>query len=229
VTFKLRNLRTYFNSRALSDRNWLANGTSSCERNSSEMYNQIVEELIGLLNPTPNAKLLDVGCGTGEILERVASKYPDICGIDLAPAMVKIVNDKGFLACTLEGDNLPFEDGNFDVVLIYQVLINLPDASIARQLLREAERVTRKGGKILIGAVPHPERSGLPTHLLAWWKNFKIMVRNILSAKGAIPYYAYDYTFFGNIFDLLEMESMTIVPCRVLQGWETKYHVILVK
>ena len=230
MAFDLKDLGSYFDSSAHVTKDATANKygvTSSSD--AGVLYEQVVGELLHVLEPSPTAKVLDVGCGTGEILERVASRCPDILGLDLSPAMTEIVKAKGHRALAYDGGAFPFEDGSFDLVMIYQVFINLPAAEIATNLLREAVRVTRKGGTILVGAVPHPVLSRMPTHERSRWVNAKILLRR-LAGRRTIPYYAYNYSFFGNVFDSFELERLAFVPCRVpRKGWETKYHVILTR
>jgi SAM-dependent methyltransferase len=231
VSFDLNDLANHFDASALAKKDARANlyGVAGIT-DAMALYEKVVDELLRVLKPAPDAKILDIGCGTGEILERVALTCPDICGLDLAPAMAKIVSDKGYSAFAYDGGSLPFEDSRFDVVLIYQVFVNLPDAGVARRLLREAARVTRQGGEILVGAVPHPRLSGFPTHRLAWWKNTKMLLRRLVTGEQVIPYYSYDYAFFGDVLDALKLERLSFIPCRIPRiGWETKYHVILAK
>lgn len=231
MSFDLNDLGNHFNASAHSKNDATANKYGVADvRDATILYDQVVHELLSVIEPASDATILDVGCGTGEILARVASICPDIVGLDLASGMVQIVMDKGYRALSYVGDVFPFRDSSFDVVMIYQVFINLPDAGVAKKLLQEASRVTRKGGKILVGAVPHPIFSRLPTHRLAWWKNAKMLLHRLVTGEQVIPYYSYDYAFFGDVFDLLKLERLSFLPCRIPRtGWETKYHVILVK
>lgn len=230
MAFNLNDLADHFDSSASARKDATANQYGVTSNDDAEwLYGEVVGEFVRIVAPAPHAKILDVGCGTGEILRRVAVRCPDTCGLDLSPAMVEIVKAKGHHAVSYDGRVFPFEDGSFDLVVIYQVFINLPSADIARNLLREAVRVTRKGGKVFVGAVPHPERSGLPTHDLAWWVNTKIALRK-LARRPRIPYYSYEYAFFEAVARALKLERPAFVPCAVpRKGWDTKYHVLLAR
>ena len=66
--------------------------------------------------------LLDVGCGTGPMVELLASEFPDRCytGLDLTPRMIEVANAKSIEnACFVVGDaeNLPFDGASFDACL----------------------------------------------------------------------------------------------------------------
>ena len=102
--------------------------------------------------------VLDAGTGTGRMLELLAPYIKRGIGIDVSPEMLAIARDRlgkaGAFNCQVRrGDvyRLPFADGEgnngFDAVLFHQVLHFLDDPQTA---LREAMRVTKPGGRILI-------------------------------------------------------------------------------
>jgi ArsR family transcriptional regulator len=98
--------------------------------------------------------LLDLGTGTGRLLELFAPLYARAIGVDASPAMLAVARanlDRAGLtnAQVRLGDiqHLPFGRNSFDVVTIHQVLHYLgePERAIA-----EAARVLRPGGRLLI-------------------------------------------------------------------------------
>jgi ArsR family transcriptional regulator len=110
--------------------------------------------------------VLDAGTGTGRMLELLARYIKRGIGIDESPEMLAIARDRlssaGAFNCQVRrGDvyRLPFADADpdansgFDAVLFHQVLHFLDDPQTA---LREAMRVTKPGGRILIADfAPH--------------------------------------------------------------------------
>lgn len=50
---------------------------------------QYGENLLQLLNPQPNERILDLGCGTGQLTAKIAEVSGDIIGIDSAPEMIE--------------------------------------------------------------------------------------------------------------------------------------------
>ena len=225
------NLARYFNDSAKNSKNVMANKYGAFGVDETLMlYEQVVREIREILEQPRNKSILDVGCGTGEILSRIASTCPEITGLDLSIEMVKMVERKGYSAQVYDGTRFPFSDNSQDIVLVYQVLINFPDSNVAKNLLREAVRVVRKGGSILVGAVPHPTRSAMPTHRLIQLKQLTIIWHQFISGVQSIPYYSYKYDFFCDLFDELELNSVEFLPCRIqIPSWQTKYHVLLVK
>ncbi len=98
---------------------------------------------------TPNAPILDAGCGTGLNLRHLPEGST---GIDINPRNVELLRQRLPNHTIVEGDveALPFEDGSFGSVLCTEVIEHIPDPSAA---LAEFRRVLRPGG-VLIGSVP---------------------------------------------------------------------------
>lgn len=98
--------------------------------------------------------VLDVGCGTGEQLLLVQSCGLRAHGLEPAQGMRDIARRQVPDAEIAEGvaTQLPFDDGAFDAVIQIEVLRYLHRAEI-RQALREARRVLRPSGQILITLV----------------------------------------------------------------------------
>lgn len=95
-------------------------------------------------------KILDVGTGTGALLEKMSSYYPDarMTGVDIAFNMCVRARQKLGPECHLvngTAEALPFRDGAFDLVLSASVLQWVDDLSAA---LHELKRVVRPGGGI---------------------------------------------------------------------------------
>ncbi|MGF1606237.1 MAG: ArsR/SmtB family transcription factor [Rhodothalassiaceae bacterium] len=98
--------------------------------------------------------ILDVGTGTGRILEIMAPLVERGLGIDLSPDMLSIARtklaDEAFRHCQVRlGDmyDLPVDNSTQDLVVFHQVLHFSDDPALA---LREAARVLTPGGQCLI-------------------------------------------------------------------------------
>lgn len=98
--------------------------------------------------------LLDVGCGQGRLLKLLASRAHRVVGVDTDPAARRLARAEVLLAglpnCTLRQGSmfdLPFADGEFDTIILDDVL---PGAGEPQRALAEARRLLKTGGRILL-------------------------------------------------------------------------------
>jgi len=106
---------------------------------------QRVRELLSAFSKdVGNQRLLDVGCGTGFILDLAHDLFQQIEGIDLTPEMLAYVTPRGNLALTLgQAEHLPFLPSSFNVVTCYSVLHHIEDLQC---VFSEVRRVLKPGG-----------------------------------------------------------------------------------
>lgn len=90
--------------------------------------------------------VLEVGCGTGLVLQRIASFARRARGVDLSSGMLAVAKDRGLDVREASATDLPFEDAAFDVTCAFKVLAHVRDIERA---LAEMARVTRPGGMVL--------------------------------------------------------------------------------
>jgi SAM-dependent methyltransferase len=112
---------------------------------------ELHERLVEHLDPQPGERFLDVATGTGAVALRAARAGADVTGVDLAPALVETARRRagheGLSADFKVGDaeNLPFEDGSFDVVSAIGVMFAPDHAAVARELARVCRPCGRLG------------------------------------------------------------------------------------
>ena len=90
--------------------------------------------------------ILECGCGTGLILERLAEFGRRAAGVDLSPGMLELARSRGLEVKEASVTALPFDDATFDVTCSFKVLAHVPEIELA---LKEMVRVTRPGGIVL--------------------------------------------------------------------------------
>ena len=114
--------------------------------------------LIELTVAMPLGDLIDIGSGQGRILKLLGSRAQRAVGVDIDADARQLARAELLLAgvenCSLRnGDmyELPFADGEFDTVILDDVL---GDAEHPTTAISEARRILRKGGRLLLLAKP---------------------------------------------------------------------------
>ncbi|PRP99364.1 Demethylrebeccamycin-D-glucose O-methyltransferase [Enhygromyxa salina] len=131
----------------------------------SLIYDSLVERAIGALHERcmswiepelrPGLRVLDVGCGGGQVTLAVAEREPEarVTGLDLSPEQIERAKGRGASVGDrvefVEGSalDLPFDDGSFD--LVYS-LGSLKHWSEPARGLRECARVLTPGGQLIV-------------------------------------------------------------------------------
>lgn len=104
------------------------------------------------LETKPGDTVLIIGAGTGLDLESLPGGC-EITAIDITAAMIQKINKRNLkLNCNLkaivmDGQALQFPDSSFDKIILHFVLAVIPDPIAC---IKEAERVLRKGGSIVV-------------------------------------------------------------------------------
>ncbi len=99
------------------------------------------------------AKVLDVGCGTGDVLRELANDFGmNLFGIEIGTERsrkkAETVNSKPVDIRSYDGNNVPFEDNFFDIVYTYHLLWHIP-RKYQERIIKEMLRVTKKRGRII--------------------------------------------------------------------------------
>ncbi|MCA1951848.1 MAG: metalloregulator ArsR/SmtB family transcription factor [Hyphomicrobiales bacterium] len=125
---------------------------------------EVEAAILALLGGEPAGAVLDLGTGTGRMLEMLAPGASRAVGLDVSPAMLAVarvnLDAAGLKHVQLrQGDAyaLPPDLQRFDLVILHQVLHYLDDPARA---VREAARALRPGGRLLIvDLAPHQEEA----------------------------------------------------------------------
>ncbi len=121
-----------------------------------------VEHTVACILALEPEDVLEIGCGTGMLLARVAPRCTSYVGIDFSPAaldhvrsMQQSVDGLGHIQLLeRNADDLgDFAPGSFDTVVINSVVQHFPDVEYLVRVLNRALQLVRPGGHVLVGDV----------------------------------------------------------------------------
>ncbi len=157
-----------------------------------------VEQALLDLLPVRIGRLLDIGTGTGRLLEVLAPRTASAIGIDASRAMLALARARlarpqdrthGLGHCAVRlGDmyRLPTADAQFDVVILQMVLHHAEDPAGA---LAEAARALRPGGLLVVIDLAAHADAEMLTRLAHRWPGFaEPAMRELLRAAGLDPH-----------------------------------------
>ncbi|HVJ81010.1 MAG TPA: class I SAM-dependent methyltransferase, partial [Planctomycetia bacterium] len=113
---------------------------------------RLIQELSGI---RPNAAILDVGCGTGQLAEEILQWFPKVKvrGLDLSVKMIEMAEVRcaefGERAefCVGDSEKLPWTGGRFDVVICTHSFHHYPNQAA---VLAEFARVLKPDGELML-------------------------------------------------------------------------------
>ena len=150
--------------------------------------------LLDLLPAGPIGAVLDIGTGTGRLLEVLAPHVRAGVGVDASRAMLALARDRiarpGLNGASLghcsvrQADmyRLPFADAAFDLAVLQMVLHYAEDPAGA---IAEAARVLRPGGELIVVDLARHQRADVVDRLAHRWPGFEDeALRRLFAASG---------------------------------------------
>lgn len=148
-----------------------------------------------------HCRWLDLGCGPGGNLEMLAPLSPDLTvGVDLSPIAIDHARHRRPAARLVRADitkGLPFASGSFDAVTIFNVLYHswVGDETA---VLREAVRVLRPGGVILITEPAFSVLARAMDVVAMGRRRYRLAdIAGVCTAVGLEPLFGSYFTSFG--------------------------------
>jgi ubiquinone biosynthesis O-methyltransferase len=166
------------------------------------------ELILELADDVSGRKVLDLGCGDGDLVLALANRGAIVTGIDASTAMIDAAECRAKqhgVDVTLQvatAERLPFPAGQFDLVTAITILCFVDDAA---PVFREVARVLRPGGRLVIGELGKWSTWAAWRRVRAWlgsrlWRRGRFRTANELrelaeqaglvvrSVRGAIYY-----------------------------------------
>ena len=133
-----------------SDQAWLRRIATPEGTNYGYGRAKMVSEIIKALPISRNKRVLDIGCGSGELMKMIQSLGHEIKGLDASGIAIKICKEKQLDVIQWDlNEPLPFGDKEFDIVTCTEVIEHLCDPS---SVLSEIKRVLKDEGFLTISA-----------------------------------------------------------------------------
>ena len=162
-----------------------------------------------LVDLPKDARILEIGCGTGAFLDRCrAAGFANVRGVELNQRAVQECRDKGHEVSDRMIERMEATEDSFDCVCAFQVLEHVPDPV---EFLRAAASLVSAGGKMIL-STPNAESFlgrfkwcllDLPPHHMSRWdegsyrKTAELLGLSIDGIKRE-PLAKYHYRFFAN-------------------------------
>ena len=132
---------------------------SSWDRQAAENPGlaRAVERVVAEATPGPGERVVDLGCGSGQLALRIAPSVAEVVGVDVSPAMIALLEEHARASglSNVVGraeaiEQLAFDPGSVDLVVSNYVLHHLrdPDKEAA---VRKAADWLRPGGRFVVG------------------------------------------------------------------------------
>ena len=118
-----------------------------------------IDKILSFSRPRKGHRVLDVGCGPGEIAVRCAMSGADVFGIDVSRDALRLSAENGIKQNVklnlfeFDGRNIPFKDGTFDSIILADVVEHVEDDTL-NDLIKECSRILAAEGRIVIHTSP---------------------------------------------------------------------------
>jgi len=187
-------------------------------KNKNRFYHEVrcnkIIDFVRELKLPIGSRILDLGCGSGDISLLLASSGYRVYAADIVvnklrylvkKAEINNLSDLVYLCC-VNAYNLPFKDNHFDCVIFAEIIEHLkyPD-----KVITEIKRVLNKNGHIIIST---PNRSGINLQKAPKYQSIKNKNKtlNISFMPSELKYIKYHPDFKGarHVFEFSEKELL---------------------
>lgn len=170
--------------------------------------------------------ILEVGCGTGAILQDLANTYFHTYGLDISYPNLRLAKENCPTSVLVQGDahHLPYSDQQFDLVLCHFLLLWVKSAF---HTVREMARVTRPGGVMI--AMAEPDYGGRVDYPAKLSQLAEIQTQ-ALQNQGADPWMGRKLASLFIQADILDIETGVIGgqwhPPDQEHSWQAEWQIL---
>ena len=176
----------------------------------SPFYQAVHKRMLTYADFPPDGHVLDLGCGTGKLFERLGKRYPQLTGmgLDLSPKMIAQAKAKNKYSDRLDfivgnAEEQPFPGDTFDAVFNTISFLHYPHPE---KVLAEVERVLKPKGQF---------------YLADFGKGELLPTGNIPFSPGGIRFYSRDErTQMGNQVGLVTLAHHYLMFGVLLTIWQ---------
>ena len=166
----------------------------------------------------PGERILDLGCGDGQLTQRIAANGATVVGVDTSPEMVAAARALGIVAMEANAESLPFSDHAFDAAFSNAALhwVLNQDAMLA-----QVRRVLKPGGRFVAEMGGHGNIAAIRVALAA------VLARHGCDGRGGGPNYyptpeSYAERLVQHGFKVQQIaliQRPTLLPESGMPGW----------
>ena len=185
-------------------------------------YQAIHQRLLEYVELKENASVLDLGCGTGRLMGRLAAKFPTVraIGLDLSPSMLlearaRNQDRKRLIFVNGRAESLSFADEQFDAVFCTMSFLHYPHP---QQVFNQVNRVLANGGRFYLVDAYRGENNF--SSFIPWIGEMRLynrQQREQLGTKASLSCLAHHYLLPGILLTIFSPRTEPIVA-RIQQG-----------
>ena len=185
------------------------------------------KSLITMMNPSPNQKLIDVGCGTGDIAKiflNYVNKDAQITCVDPNIGMVnkgkeKLKKFKNIDWIIASAEKLPLTDNSYD---FYTISFGLRNTANLNESLNEAYRVLKPGGRFLCLEFSKIQNSNLDYLYKNYSKIIPFIGKIVMGEKEPYEYLVKSIEKFVNQEELIDLMKKIILEIPLIEIYQAE-------
>jgi SAM-dependent methyltransferase len=166
----------------------------------------------------PGERILDLGCGDGQLTQRIIANGATVVGVDTSVSMVEAARARGVVAMEASAESLPFSDQAFDAVFSNAALHWVRDQDA---MLAQVHRVLKPGGRFVAEMGGHGNIASIRVALAA------VLARHGFGGLDeGMSYYptpeSYAQRLIHQGFEVQQIaliQRPTLLPESGMQGW----------